>query len=97
MSTCPVDQKALKHVATAYGAPASVISRALVNYGLANLSDSAIDAALSAAAEAERARRSAVARRGGQLGGGSNKGQTQAPAAPAAPAGAAATGTAEEQ
>ena len=74
MTVAPIDHERLKHTAVDYKAPAAVIARALVNYGLDHLADDpAIDAALTEAALAERNRRSAAARQGGRRGGGSNK------------------------
>lgn len=73
MTVSPIDAKRLKQAGVDYEAPAAVIARALVNYGLDHLGDQTIDAVLVEAAAAERKRRSQAARLGGRKGGGSNK------------------------
>ncbi|UAK37177.1 hypothetical protein K8O93_18705 [Gordonia bronchialis] len=73
MTVSPIDARRLKQAGVDYGAPAAVVARALVNYGLDHLDSEAIDTVLTAAAAAEKQRRSEAARLGGRHGGGSNK------------------------
>lgn len=77
MTTSPIDARRLKQAGVDYGAPAAVIARALVNFGLSRLDDPEIDTVLTKAATAERDRRSEAARAGGRSGGGSNKKQKE--------------------
>ncbi|GAA4746415.1 hypothetical protein [Gordonia alkaliphila] len=78
MSVSPIDADRLKRAAADARTPAAVLSRTLVMWGLDNLtSNEDLADAVEEAAEAERQRRSAAGRRGGQIGGGTNRQRAQ--------------------